>query len=704
MTILQGSSTIAGLLGQPAKKFPFTQGQGSSEFQLYITGISGHDSDGVVIRTAHPYAVKNVVIRSTELGDMKNIVLYDVPGFDSPTELHKTQTEQMLKDADAIILVTNVGDRPNITGTQLDMLRKVRDEDKIKLSEKTFIFGNKIDVLNSLEDAKGNASVLRNDAKRYQISREDRVISGSAKAYLDGKSKLSEWGMPDGVDELRARMQEYYDNDRFEVLRRRAEAAITETVEFLRTLLAKYTPDVLDRMETGGKFMLALSRKAGEFVGEANAISRRESETILSTHPFSTQLSGNLEAIYPATDSQKDIIDNVLRGVSADPDNVEQLTEINSKVRNAFRVMFMKNLKREAAAVVENKQAEIRAELVRTFLRIMGMKQGSPYEKDLTKSVNALFDSYLVAGEEKCRFNTLVERFASGLINTLIRAPFASNERLERVRRTLPELFSLAVYYSMPENSGAFEVRDSSEDREKFFARILAHEDEGEPKHDGFTSPAELFAVKSVLIDWFDRNSAKTGLSVNELPIEKWAALFIMKGRKLDEMPKELAHSLEGKFYKAGWGNLDKKERKASLSQAVSEYLDGGEKKSQLSLNEMLSEFHAQASRVTARTLDDVMRLLDEDIMILRDLTAKAVIRATGLERAFVAVITNNITLICEGIMDAEGDGNKFDEWINLNVRKVLDSEFAAIDRDNMNSQTRKSIVAAIRQVLGSME
>ena len=49
----------------------------------------------------------------------------------------------MLKAADVIILVTNVGDRPNLVGTQLDMLRKERDVDDVPLSDKVFVFGNK---------------------------------------------------------------------------------------------------------------------------------------------------------------------------------------------------------------------------------------------------------------------------------------------------------------------------------------------------------------------------------------------------------------------------------------------------------------------------------------------------------------------------------------------------------------------------------
>ena len=98
-----------------------------------------------------------------------------------------------------------------------------------------------------------------------------------------------------------------------------------------------------------------------------------------------------------------------------------------------------------------------------------------------------------------------------------------------------------------------------------------------------------------------------------------------------------------------------------------------------------------------------MLRILDEDIAILRDFTVKAVIRAIGLERAFISIIVKNINFIRSRIMDS-GEDSKFDAWINQNVRKVMDSEFAAIDRYNMDSQTRKSIVASIRQILGEME
>ena len=728
LTILRGSAVISELLGKPAKSFTWENGQAGSEFQLYITGINGYNPDGSAIRTAHPYAVKNVVIRSTELGDMSNIVLYDVPGFDSTTELHKTQTERMLKEADAIILVTNVGDRPNINSPQLDMLRKVRDQDGVKLRDKTFVFGNKIDMAGNEQRAKGNDSALRNEAEKFQVAQGSRVISGSAKAYLESrglfsedeirrgkinaKAKLDEWGMSDGITELHAQLQTYYDNDRFEVLRRRAEAAITETVEFLRTLLAKYSPEVLNTFETGGKYMLQLKGKADMFSKEARDISSRYSEAISTAQPFSTQLAQSIQRIYPLTGELSALIEDAKRELVGDIDRVPQLSAINARIREKVHMLFMTNLVREAAGIIKDKQAEIRSELVKKFLAVMGMKEGSEFEKDLTKSANALFDEYLIKDGEECRFNTLIERFASGLVDTLILLPFAEYERLDKVRRTLPELFSLAVYYSMPERAGddgTFEVRDSQEDRVRFFAAILAHEGHsGESSQSGAedrpVKQSDIFTAKSILIDYFDRNAKAAGLGVNELPLDEWAKLFAQSGKKFDAMPGDLVKALEAKIYKAGWENLSTKQRITSLEATIKAYFVSEAPVKALALDELLNSLHEKASGLKAKSIDDMLRILDADIEILRDLTAKSVIRAIGLERAFISIIVKNINFIRRGITDSGDGSSKFDEWINLNVRKAMDSEFAAIDRYNMDSQTRKSIVAAIQQVLGSME
>ncbi|MBQ7594384.1 MAG: dynamin family protein [Synergistaceae bacterium] len=719
ISILEGSRIISSLLGQPAKKFSWDSEHGSSDFQLYITGINGYTEDRKLIRTAHPYAVKKVVITSRELGSMSNIILYDVPGFDSPTELHKKQTEEKLREADAIILVLNAGHTPNINSTQLDMLRKVRDIDGIKLSDKTFIFGNKIDTVGNSNLARDNTLTLKNDAERYSIAQPERVITGSAKAYLEKLGLLSpdekergkinalknlyRCGISDGINELREAIEIYYDNERFEILQKRAEKVISETIEFLRGILADYTPEVLDSLETGGKYMLELKSKAVIFDRKANEIVNDYTQTISTEKPFSKKLIDSIEVIYPLSENFSDIINDVKSTGIMDADGVVQLSAINSRLREKVHQLFMRNLVSTASVIVNDKQDEIRAQLAAEFLNSMGMDENSDSKAELEESVNKLFDELLIKNGEQCRFNSLIERFASGLVETLILMPFAEYERLEKVRRTLPELFSLALYYSMPsagENNP--EISDVYDEGLKFFGRILAHEQTEEKSEEH-----EISGTEEILQKFFADNAEiiLKGLrfdNVRIFPFYEWAGLFTNAGVKLNKMPQELESSLENLFYKADWENLTKYEREQAITEAIKNYL--GSSENEISgLNIKLEEFNRTASNHKALSDDEILAILNEDIKILRDLTAKAVIRAIDLERAFISVIVKNVNFIREGIT-APGEGSrKFDEWINLNVRKIKEKDFARIERDNRDNQTRKTIAAAIQKILNGM-
>ena len=92
-------------------------------FQAYIRGEQkGQD-------TSKPRSVKKIEIESSKLKQLDTAIIYDVPGFDSPTKIHIRQTEERLKQADAIILVTNVGRNPSIQGTSLSVINKNADED-----------------------------------------------------------------------------------------------------------------------------------------------------------------------------------------------------------------------------------------------------------------------------------------------------------------------------------------------------------------------------------------------------------------------------------------------------------------------------------------------------------------------------------------------------------------------------------------------
>ena len=729
--MLKGKSKILPLLGHDKMNFGaefWTTAEKFNDFKKYITGISGENPDGSVIREPYPYAVKNVVIRSAQLDDMSHIVLYDVPGFDSPTELHKRQTEEMLKEADAFILVTNVGDRPDLAGTQLDMIRKGQDNDGIKLSEKAFIFGNKIDSAPDLSTAKGNFAALKNGAVNNQIARAEHIICGSARAYLEklgliaGKfssARLDEWQLPngDGIGFLRSNMQNYYDNDRFEVLRRRAETTLAKTKSVLQSLLDRYNSGELNYSDASTEICMEMQGNYKFFKKESATVTRNHIDKILMERPFTCSLKDDVEKIFPLiNDAYAQLILDEEKALSIDPDGVYQTNKVDGNVRDKLGKIFVENIVISASRFTLERQAELRQALVNLFLETMGIEPATIHRQELEKSVNELFDKMLIKDGTICNFNSLVERFITTLIQTLISNPFATEARLNKVRETLEELVSLAVYYNMPtdrEERNSLRLHALEDDCVNFFEKVLAHEGVG------VDADAEVDATENenLLRKIFDENSAQickgAFIDIEKLPVGKWAKLLMKAGINL-QSNKNLSDSLETKledlFYsydnKNNWTRFSADQKIKAIEKVINTYAHGV---SQSSADDEPNNLPKQLDEIQRRakisnimsSKDDMIATLDTDILILRDITRRAVINAIGLERAFVSVVTKNVELIREHL--DEGDGAKaFQAWIRKNAAMLMPSRFGEIIEQGAIRENQKAIVNAVKKVLSN--
>lgn len=730
-TMLQGKSKIIPLLGHAKMEFGaeyWTGGDEFNEFKTYITGMAGKNSDGSVIRVPYPYAVKNVIIRSTQLAEMSHLVLYDVPGFDSPTELHKRQTEEMLKEADAIILVTNVGDRPDLVGTQLDMLRKGQDHDGIKLSEKAFIFGNKIDSAPDLSTANGNFAALKNGAVNNQIALSEHITGGSARAYLEklgliagnfSSKRLDEWEMPDGIDALHKKMQYYYDNDRFEVLKRRAENTLTKTRSVLQNLLDRYSTGELNYSDVSTEICMEMQGNYKLFKKESATITKLHTDKILMERPFTCSLKNDVEIIFPLiNDAYLQLISDVERDLAIDPDGVYQTSKVDGNVRDKLGKIFIENIVISASKFTLERQAELRQALVNLFLEIMNIEPGTIYRDELEKSVNELFDKMLIKDGATCNFNSLVERFITTLIQTLISNPFATQERLNKVKETLEELVSLSVYYNMPTDSAErsnLRLNTLEDDCINFFEKILAHE--------GVDTDVEIDAgenekiLREIFNDNADQVCKGTPIDINSLPFNKWAKLLNKAGIDLKAIQSDrtvsesnrLESKLEDLFYsydtKNNWTRLSADQKLQAIEKVINTYAYGNSQsgagnEDADTLPKKLEDMQRRAKNSNVMGgKDDMIETLDTDIVILRDITRRAVINAIGLERAFVSVVTKNVELIREHL--DEGDGAKaYRAWIRENAAKLMPSRFEDIIEQGAIRENRKAIVSAVKNLL----
>ncbi len=731
--MLEGKQKLIPLLGKSPMKFGseyWTSGEEFNEFKIYITGMSGKNPDGSVIRQPNPYAVKNVVIRSTQLAEMSHLVLYDVPGFDSPTELHKKQTEEMLKFSDAIILVTNVGDRPNLTSTQLDMLRKGQDSDGVKLSAKAFVFGNKIDRTSDAATARNNLATLKGDVGKYQIAQDSHVIGGSARAYLErqglmdgnvASKVLDEWQLADGdgVGVLHQKMQQYYDNDRFEVLKRRAEGTLTKTREVLENLLERYSSGELNYADVSAEILMDIQSRLPRFIKEANKITVRHTNQIIREIPFTGALKADIEKIYPLSDACEDLITDIEYSLAIDADGIYPTNAVNANVRDKLGKIFVENIVTNASRLTLERQSTLRQALVESFLEIMGMEPNTPNKAELEKSVNVLFDKMLIKEGSDCNFNALVERFVTTLIQTLITMPFAEEERLNKVKTTLAELVSLSVYYNMPIYRGeqnVLHLDNFGRDGFRFFSKILVHESiETAPK--ASTKPKKNATVnENFLSGIFEDNADQIQLEIETLPLSNWAQTIMDAGINLVDVQADarikgkdkLGNQLEDLFYGDGWEKLSANQRVQAIQKLVSAYAKTGTAQENSEVTgdfaAQLDELHELARKIKRmQNKDDLTATLDADIEILRDITAKAVINAIGLERAFISVVTKNVELIREHLQ--AGDGAKeFRAWIRNNAAKMMPSQFAQIIEQGAIRENRKAIVNSIKVMQGKMD
>lgn len=722
--MLKGKQIIEPLLGQSAKHFGSDcwDGNDFNEFKTYVTGIAGKDETGNAIRQPHPYAVKNIIIRSSKLADMSHMVLYDVPGFDSPTELHKKQTEEMLRESDAIILVTNVGDRPNLTGPQLDMLRKGHDSYDVKLADKVFVFGNKIDRAPDASTSKTNLAALRNDAVNNHIARGERVIGGSARAYLERLGKMEGdvaskiidgWGLEqgDGVAFLYGEMQTYYDQDRFAVLQKRAETTLSKTRDILRALLGRYNDGALSTDDASAEVYMEIRDRLREFIRESKIITDKYTKEIALSQPFSISLKDKIKEIYPlAAKEYQELIKDEENLLAIAPGNVYQTTTVNGNVRNRLHNQFVANTVEKATLLTGEKQQELRHALVESFLKIMGLEEPNVDKESLAVSVNELFDKMLIEGGKTCNFNSLVERFASTAIETLILCPFGEEQRRDKVKELLPELVSLSVYYNLPARDDAargLRLTDVGRDSGTFFAKILAHE--------GIESEAEAAMTKeneTYLKQLMEENKPQlcngAALAIDLLPLGKWAKILVNAGINLAEMSKDTSAKDGDKFkeefemliYKNSWEKRPTEERKQALDEFITSVNAANKKFGSDIFADALESLHEKAkAKRRMENKEDMIAALDADIEILRDITAKSVINAIGLERAFIAVVVKNVELIRKHLQEGSGAG-EFNAWIRRHAQELMPSRFTTILTNRSVSEKRRGIVNAVKGVL----
>ncbi len=420
----------------------------SEKFQSYIRGVKR----GVETDTSKPRSVKSIRIESSKLSQLQNSVIFDVPGFDSPTKIHERQTSERLKSADAIVLVTNAGDRPNITAPQLDTIRKDSDFDGIKLSEKLFVFGNKMDTAISLEIVENNRRYLENDVvNRYKIAQKHRVFTGSALKYLVETETVErdkyheKFELESGILEIRNELISYYESDRFEILKRKVSNFSNQIREILLPLLNR--EDAIRSQNSENIQRSVILRKAFKDIDEnlrenLQTLKMELKKEILEGLYFTNRFRDDTNRLEYFEPISGELFDKVEKGVSNSLTTETPVERVNHQIREILHQKYLRDFTTLIKSMTDEKAKEIDEKILVEFLKGLGS------DEVRTESIEFINSITKDIAHNEGRFFYLIDRFSRDLFDILLLYPVKSEDRLKKFETSGVEFKFLDNYYN----------------------------------------------------------------------------------------------------------------------------------------------------------------------------------------------------------------------------------------------------------------
>lgn len=211
----------------------------------------------------YAHAVQEVRLYSSMLAATDGVVFFDVPGLDSGLGKHLEDSEAMLRDCDAVICVQR-SLFPSLKAGEQKLIEFIEKGDHaVGLEDKLFVFFGSIDLKGTAASLRDAFEEAKREWQRYGFQKAERIIPGSAAAYLllkgaAGNTLLKNVGSRDkvlaalkevtgadgdgqieratGIPVIKEAVALYLKNERAQVLRKRCDILIDSIMKPSRTL------------------------------------------------------------------------------------------------------------------------------------------------------------------------------------------------------------------------------------------------------------------------------------------------------------------------------------------------------------------------------------------------------------------------------------------------------------------------------------
>ncbi|MBR1442992.1 MAG: dynamin family protein [Firmicutes bacterium] len=693
LTIIRNKKSLAEYLD--LTPITFTSDEiASGELTEYIT-------DDVKSR-----AVEQVIIYSKKLNEskMKNAVIYDVPGFNSPTALHKEQTLERMKSADAIVMVAD-GHQPSITEETYKILSELRkmlhesDEDGKSLSNKLFVFANRTDAANEIKENVRQIYDQWLSEGFVPENNKDRIIFGSALVHLqilglnndDDKSALAsfkrkEKDMPhgDGIDQIREELKNYNDTERFNVLKHRIDCISTAIKDMFADVMAKDSNDSLSSVsdEQRGD-LLKLCDTARETIPEdLKKLRQKITDTIPEDKPLSSKIRDYIENNVTRENyaiSDDEVARAVREALSAGMK--QETSRVDTFIRKEkFRKMYM-DFSNNVINVPDEQGIEYSNEIIKIILNNIEVKKDShKYYEELKKLICSEISVYrkdLSQDGGSKYYQSLIERFSRDIYEVLILAPY-TEERTVQFYESVDNFYSMSVFYKKGKEDNDLSYINVAPKNQPLCMMLLFHNK---------LNNAET--VKKIAEDI-------CGIAgIPKLPDEVWKYIEKATASDMGGEVNKIVEKIMEKFKDIGEKSEDFKIRLliSTMDGMVESYepcsIEDKEK-----FKRYYAEYHLSLTKGN-RNYENLQNDFNEDIDVLRDILLNAFIRAINIEKPFVAREVQSIDDIIAYIT-----GSGFRDLLAGNYDKIKYMEAEKNELRRREREQNNAIVKEINSVL----
>lgn len=675
----------------------------SDEFKAYIV------SPQVAV------AVKEVCIEASKLGNLQNAVIYDVPGFDSPTSMHLEQTKERMKEADAIMLIA-AADKPSFTAPALNMFQEVVDEDNVSLNDKLFIFGNKAD---GATDLAKNIQTLKSEARRWRLlsdsQLDERLMVGSAKGHLQKTGVLTEdrfcidkienddnykkaWAYGDGIEHAYKKLVKYNENERFAVMKKKIQRNNEELFELFKEVKDKYAD---------GSFGINFNEMRSaitELRANARVKIKKDLEELRFeiTEKYSKEpvLSKRLQekVISLFNDDRFDITEEDVHnaeitiqetGMSPNVERVEELirTEKFNRIYGDFS--------NSAFAVAQNDHTVYFERIISSFENALNINSNSVNYEKLHNLINEYVETCKKNKEDEFIYQSVIERFVRDVVEILINRPYSSEARLNKFVDEVEILSGLVMFYDTGDADEGYKRQflSVSPKNHPLLLSLVFHDyiDSDETSKNVMDYLGSLGGtVSRVLCD--NPEVIQLAFSIiKQDPINGLDSIRKMIDKNLCKNCKtedEFVRTVVPALRKVRSSNLEEEEK--------------GKKRYEFDFTNKEKfgrQYKEYFGNTAVRTYENVPEFFAKDLQILEKFLVHASIPAIRLEKPFVAREVQSINKLLELV-----NSTSFDALVDENAELLLPGVYESLSIAIDNSYANKAAVAEVEKIFKTLE